>query len=244
MAIALTQVQIRHERRVRLFFSASLGAGAFTSTGFYTVTSVGGEAASPSVVAALMVANSPSVVELQLAADLVQGQRYTLSAVGVPAVDLSVTPNPSSEVVYFGEAPAGLGGPQKGGVSELDELLYGRDLLFTAGDFVEDGQGDLATVAGAQNLEAALRRRALSNGLPWDASYGLRADEFVDVPIEGLLPIRSRAETQMRADDRVASAKATVETDNESGTGAVLIDVTPIGAGDALAQIKVAVSLS
>ena len=55
MAIALANVQIRHERRVRLIFSAALAVGAFTSTAPYTVTSLSGEAASPTVVAALTV---------------------------------------------------------------------------------------------------------------------------------------------------------------------------------------------
>lgn len=242
MAIALTNVQIRHERRVRLIFSASLAVGAFTSTAFYAVTCLSGEAASPTVAAALTVSGSPAVVELQLGADLVRGQRYSFSAVGVPAVDASTTPDPSVEVGYFGEILPSPG-IQAAGVSELDELLYGRDLLFAGGDFVEDGQGDLATVSGVVSLEASLRRCATSNGLPWDPLYGVHADEFVDAPIEGLLPLRGRAEAAMRADDRVAKVRVTIETDNEAGTGVVAIDVTPIGAGDALRQIQVAIPL-
>ena len=182
------------------------------------------------------------VVELQLGADLVRGQRYSFSAVGVPAAAGGATPDPSAEVGYYGEIlPAP--GTQAGGTSELDELLYGRDLLFLGGDFVEDGQGDLATTTGVVSLEAALRRRLEASGLPWDATYGPRVDEFVDVPIEGLLPLRGRVETQMRADDRVAKARVSIEADNDSGTGVVSVDVTPIGAGDALKAIQVAIPL-
>ncbi len=242
MAIALNNVQIRHERRVRLIFSTTLAAGAFTSVAFYTVTSVSGEATSPTVIAALTVTGSPEVVELQMGADLVRGQRYTFSAVAVPAADLSTTPDPSEVVAYYGEILPSPG-LQSGGVSELDELLYGRDILFDGGDFVEDGQGDLLTISGVVSLEAALRRCATSNGLPWAPEYGVHADEFVDVPIEGLLPLRGRAESAMRADDRVARVRVTIESDNEGGTGTVAIDVTPIGAGDALRQIQVAIPL-
>lgn len=242
MAIALNNVQIRHERRVRLIFSTTLAAGAFTSVAFYTVTSVSGEATSPTVIAALTVTGSPEVVELQMGADLVRGQRYTFSAVAVPAADLSTTPDPSEVVAYYGEILPSPG-LQSGGVSELDELLYGRDILFDGGDFVEDGQGDLLTISGVVSLEAALRRCATSNGLPWASEYGVHADEFVDVPIEGLLPLRGRAESAMRADDRVARVRVTIESDNEGGTGTVAIDVTPIGAGDALRQIQVAIPL-
>ena len=72
MTIALLTALVRHERRVRLEFSADLAAGAFTSLAWYSFTS-DGTAANPSAVAAYAVPNSPQTVELHLSVPLVQG---------------------------------------------------------------------------------------------------------------------------------------------------------------------------
>lgn len=241
MAIQIGPVIILHERRIRVTFTAALAIGAFTSIAYYSVTSLSGQAVSPSVVAAYVVANSSHVVELVLGADLVQGQAYRISAVGVPAQDATTTLDPSTQDATYGTAPRTVG-RVKAGVSELDEVLYSRDLVFTEGDFIETVDGDLATIAGEPNLFQALERRLESNGLPWDPTYGLRAYDHVDGTGTGLLPLRGRAEAQMKADDRVSSAVARVTADQDTSSGYVEVDVKPIGAGD-LAQLKIPVGL-
>lgn len=240
MAIQIGPVIILHERRIRVTFTAALAVGAFTSLSFYSVTSLSGQAASPSVVAAYIVANSPHVVELVLGADLVQGQSYQISAVGVPAQGGGgTTPDPSNQSATYGTKPQAVG-PTKGGVSELDEVLYSRDLRFNDGDFVETPGGDLDTVAGNENLTNALNRRLLSNGLPWDPKYGLQAYQHVDGTGQGLLPLRGRAESQMKLDDRVSTVVARVTSDQAEAAGYVEVDVEPIGAG-ALTTLKIPV---
>lgn len=239
MAIKIGPVIILHERRIRVTFTVALASGAFTSIAWYSVNSLSGQAASPSVVAAYVVANSSHVVELVLGADLVQGQAYRISAVGVPAQDATTTPNPSTQDASYGTKPQVVG-RYTGGVSELEEVLYSRDLVFKGGDFVETPGGDLDTVAGAENLELALNRRALSNGLPWDPRYGLRAYDHVDGTGQGLLPLRGRAETQMKLDDRVSTVVARVTSSQDEAAGYVEIDIDPIGAG-ALTTLKISV---
>jgi hypothetical protein len=244
MTIALVSLVIKHERRVQLLFSTALGASAFTSASLYSATNIDGSGASPTIVAVYMVANSPHAVELALGCDLVPGGRYEFTANGVPALDGAegVTPTPSTTVGTFGN-PTVAAQKQKGGTSELEALLYGVDLLFANGDFVEAASGDLDTISGAPNLSAALYRRLFSDGLAWDASYGLKSRSYVDGPAGLLTSIRGRAEAQMRADDRVAGASAQVETSQYTSQGFVSVSVKPVGVGD-LAKLKVPIALS
>lgn len=244
MTIALTSLLIKHERRVQLLFSTSLGAAAFTSTSYYSATNLDGSGASPTIVAVFMVAHSPHAVELALGCDLVPGGRYEFAANGVPALDAGegVTPTPSTTIGTFGN-PTVAATKQKAGTSELEALLYGVDLLFANGDFVEAPSGDLDTISGAANLTGALYRRLFSDGLAWDPAYGLRSREYVDGPAGLLTSIRGRAEAQMRADDRVSAASAQVETDQYAARGFVSVDVQPIGVGD-LAKMRVPIALA
>lgn len=243
MAIDLASVIIKHERRAQLVFTAALAAGAFASTSYYSVTSLGGGGSSPTVVAVYLVAGSTSVVELALSVDLTPGVSYSFAAVAVPAADASTTPDPSTAVAVFGQPTKAPTAQQKGGNSELERLLYGEDVVFANGDFVEGPGGDLATVSGAANLSGALYRRLFSDGLPWDDKYGLKPREYVDGTPGGMLSIRARAEEQLRADDRVATATVQVVIDNPNSQAFVLADVSPTGVGD-LAKLKVPVALA
>lgn len=244
MTISLVTLVYKHERRVQLVFSTGVGAAAFTSTSPYTVTNLDGAGSSPSVVAVYLVSGSSHVVELALGADLVPGGRYQFAADGVPALDAAdgSTPTPSTTIGTFGASTAPVITKQRGGTTELEALLYGVDLLFANGDFVEAASGDLDTIAGAANLTGALYRRAFSDGLAWDATYGLKSREYVDGTPNGLLGIRAKAEAQMRADDRVSGATAAVTADNATSQGFVSIDVKPIGVGE-LAKMKVPIAL-
>lgn len=232
MTIALVSALVRHERRIRLFFSNSLAAGAFTSLSFYSVASVDGRATSPIVVKAFAVANSPDVVELALDGDLVQGAAYSFSAVGVPALDLSVTPDPSAAVAQLPSEvrPATLG--TRGSPSDLERTIFGVDLLFDA-DFQVDPSGDLSTQGGAPVLRRDLASRLLSDGLPWDATFGLRPRQYVDGAASAVFALRGKAVNQVLLDDRVRSCTASVDASDPT---APVVTVAPVPVGNQKTQ--------
>lgn len=226
--VALLAVTIKHERRARLVFDSPLAGAAYTSTAFYAVTELDGLAANPGVVKALVVTSSPQVVELQLDTDLVQGARYSFSAVGVPALDASTTPDPSAVTATVGREPAAAALGAIGPVTDLELTLFGEDLVLD-GDFGETPDGDLDTVGGLRCATLDLQRAAESNGLPWDPSHGLHAREQVDGHPQGLQALRGRAVEMMLRDDRVVSASAEVDfSDTEAPT--LILRPTWIGA--------------
>lgn len=233
MAITFATVTIRHERRVRLGFTNTLDAAAFTSTAYYTVINQDAGGVSPDVVKAIAVANSPNFVELQLSVDLVQGSLYRFSAVGVPATDLSTTPDPSDVDVRVPRErePVALGTGSV--VSQLEEALFGRDIRWNGEDFAETPGGDLATWTGAPLVENDLARRLTASGLPWDPTYGLGAREFVDGNPNALLPLRGKAIAQMRQDNRVAKADAAIDLSNPAEP---LIEARPTLIGSQIAR--------
>jgi hypothetical protein len=215
MAINLTAIVVRHERRVRLVFDASLAMSAFTSTSYYSALNLDGGAASPTIAKALVVTSSPNVVELQLGLDLVQGGKYSFTASGVPAVDLSTSPTQTVTATVGTEpTPAALG--THGGISNLERELYGVDLL-VMDDFIEGPDGDLATVAGLRCATLDLQEAMLADGLPWDPAYGLHARQEVDGAPGALVTLRGRAIEIMRRDDRILSADAEVDTTDPEG---------------------------
>lgn len=240
MTIALNTIILRHERRVRLVFTLALGAGAFTSTSFYTVTSVDGATTPPTVVKALGVTDSPNVVELQLGSDLVQGAAYSFSAVAVPGVDASTTPDPSAVEARMPRepGPAAPGTRQQG--SALEEVLYGRDLRWSGSDFAEAPGGDLDTTAGIEVVETDLSRRMLSDGLPWDQDFGLHGREYVDAPSPSLVELRGRAVAQLRQDDRVLSATVSVDVSNPAEP---VLEAMPVLVGGQLVRQSAALQL-
>lgn len=210
--IALLSILIKHKRRIRLVFSSPVAAGAFTSVSYYTVTSQDGIGASPPVVSAIAVDGAVNNVELALGDELVPGGRYRVSAIGVPAVDSSVTDSTSTQIVAFGlERPTV---NVEALVSDNDLLLYGRDLVWTGTDFEETAAGDLATVGGAPNARAALGRRLLASGLPWAPLYGPNARSYVNGTAPGVLTLSGALLGQAKADDRVASVTVTLEEDS------------------------------
>lgn len=232
MTVALVSALVRHERRVRLFFTANLATGAFTNLSPYSVASVDGRATPPSVVRAFAVASSPNVVELALGGDLVQGAAYSFSAVGVPAVDLSVTPGGSAAVAQLPSEvrPAALG--TRGSPNDLEVTIFGVDLLHDA-DFQVDPSGDLSTQGGAPVLRRDLAARLLSDGLPWDATFGLRPRQYVDGAASAVLSLRGKAFDQVLLDDRVRSCTATVDASDPS---APVVTVSPVPVGNQKTQ--------
>src|SRR6185369_9525815 len=98
--LSLLSLEPRSLRRIRLVFSKTLAAAAFTSTSYYSVTSVDSSGASPGVVAALAVPDSPYVAELAVSLDLAPGGIYTVATNGVPAMDASTTETPTTLTLH------------------------------------------------------------------------------------------------------------------------------------------------
>jgi hypothetical protein len=213
MTIAFISASIHSRRRLRLGFSESLAAGAYTTLTYYTVTCEDAGGVDPDVVAAFVVPSSPAVVELALGDELVDGSAYTVSAIGVPASGGSTTPAGSVLPMRPGVVRA-----RPVAISPEDDILaitYGADLVWDGSDFVEDAQGDLSEVSGRENVHAALKRRLTSDGLPWDSTYGTKPREYVDGSSLAAQQLRGALASQAVQDDRVKRAIATVLPENE-----------------------------
>ncbi len=225
MTIALVSAQIRHERRARLFFSNTVAAISFTSTSYYLVDCTNNAGPSPLVSAVFAVASTPNAVELQLSSDLAPGGVYKFSADGVVADDHSTVPGGSEAYAAFGEQVTR---PNKGPVTELEALLYGLDIRFEGGEFIENAAGDLETISGPPLVRRDLWNRLLSDGLPWDPDYGVKSREWIDGSPGALFALRGRTSDQMTEDDRVRDVEVTIKDDGAEAT----VTVAPILIGD------------
>lgn len=234
MTIDLTNVTVRHERRITLAFSNTLAAGAFTSTSFYTVANTDGAGPSPLVVAAIAIVGAGAQVDLALDTDLVGGGQYTVSAIGVPAVDASVTPGGSS-LGFVLAVPADDSNVEQN-TSDVGALVYGTDIVWSGADFVETATGDLATVSGVPNYEAAITRRlSLPYALPWAQNYGARSGDYVNAPRALGTVLRGALLRQAFADDRTGDCQITLSFDdaNDPTSAIYLVNITPKSADDA-----------
>lgn len=232
MAIELANVLVKHERRVRLVFSAPLGAGAYgtPAPAAYVLENEDGRGPSPGVSAAIFVVGATTNVELALDADLAPGALYHLTAIGIPAADASVSTTASDLRFRFGSPTTTTNVEPK--VSDAELLLFGRDLVHSGVDYVETAEGDLAVAGGLQNAQAALQRRILGSPLPWAPGYSPRAREFVDAPLPYVGALRSRIEKQALLDDRVQSVTASMQVDETDA----YFEVRPIFKGAIAAQ--------
>lgn len=212
--ITLNAIEIKHERRLRLLFSRPVAAGAFgVLPSLYVVTCTDASGANPVVNAAMIVSSNPAVVELALSVDLVQSGAYSVSAVGVPGDDASVTPEGTVLPFRFGlNAPHVNAEPVR---SDNEGLLYGIDLLWNGVDYQETANGDLEQVSGTANVTKALYRIIESNGLPWDPSFGAHAREFVDSPSPAGGTLKGVVSAQILKDPRVKSIKVDISQDDE-----------------------------
>lgn len=222
MAIAFQTLQVMHRYRVRLTFSNTLASGAFV-TAFYAIESVDFRGESPEVTEAIRVPNYPNAVELTLSVPLVAGALYQLVLdAGVPATDLSTA---ASAVQGFPvPQPRSNSGPES--IEELDAFVFGRDLVWKNGDFVEAPSGDLASVAGPENAMEAVTRRLLSDGLPWDRTYGAKARQLVDAPSGARDQLRYQLASEAVRDDRVTRCRVEAIDDSETGDFAPDVTVT------------------
>jgi len=215
MTISLNAVEVKHERRIRLIFSTSLDSSAFgaPAPANYVVTCEDSLGSDLVVSAAMIVSGSPNVVELALAGALVKGSLYLVSAVGIQAIDASVTPA-GSEL----EFRDGLNAPLRDVepiLQNRDLLLYGVDLLWNGVDYQEAANGDLDRVSGTANVTKALYRGLESQGLTWDTTYGAKIRDFVDSPSTVAGTLKGNIMAQILKDPRVKSVKVTISTDEE-----------------------------
>lgn len=206
MTIGFVAVTIHSRRRLRLAFSERLAAVAFSDLSTYTVTCEDGRGADPAVVAAFVVSGNLAMVELGLGLDLVDGARYSVAAIGVPAYGGGTTASDSVLVFRPGEkqqAPAAQ--------SPSDDILadlYGVDLYFDGDDLVEDASGDLGVVSGLANVQGAIERAARCDGLLWAPTWGAHPRRFVDGSSLLVSSLVGDLTRQALRDDRVKSASA------------------------------------
>lgn len=228
MAIELIGIVPKHERRLRLVFSNTLAAGAFgtgPSPAYYVVENQDGLGPSPDISAAIIVAGAGNNVELALSADLAEGALYRVTAIGVPAVDLSTSTSASDQVFRFGIPTARANVEPK--ASDYELLLYGRDLVHNGVDYLEGVDGDLATTDGRANAQTAISRRLNGSPLAWAPDYSPRARQYVDAPLPSIGTLRTRLERQALRDDRVSSVSATLVLDEETPTDSYF-EVRPV----------------
>lgn len=211
MSTTLIADEFRGARRVRLVFSGALASGAFTSTSLYAVADADSSGPSPiNVEAVFAISSNPNAVELSVSCDFVGGAHYTITCTSVPCADAShFTGSVQDRVALPVRAPVNAE-PE---TSDVDLVLYGRDLAWNGQDFVQGPGGDLATVTGQPNWQAAVTRRELSAGITWDPAYGAQANEYVDAPDIFQRPLAGILLAQARLDDRTAQASIEVAQD-------------------------------
>ncbi len=206
MAIQAANIIYRSPRRLRVIFTNNLHSSAFVTANF-VVKSVDDFGTEPTVVHAFVVGDSPASVELALSPELAPGAAYLVCvAAGVQAVDASTT--------AYTELPLRTPGvtvddPARAAMLQIINSVFGEDIVFRNGDWVEGADGDLIGAGGAENVRLSRERDALSEGLLWSYEYGGRLRQFVDGPATNANAIREALLRRAQADDRVLSAEVT-----------------------------------
>lgn len=233
MSIHLQNVVYKHERRVRLVFDNTLAAGAFSTLSFYTFVNTNSVGVSPNPVALFAIAGNSSAVEIQLDSDLSQGGIYSVSAIGVPAIDSTVTDSTNVLPLYFSTTPI-LPNVESQNI-DSGNVLYGVDLVWTGADFAEDGLGDLAEQSGITVYQLDMYRTLTSDGLPWDPTYGAHLTQYVDAPAPGSLTMKGSILKAVLADDRTKTADATIsmvpQLSSDGSTTVVTVEVDLVAIG-------------
>lgn len=238
MAIAFDSLAFRSIRRVRLAFSAALGAGAF-STLKYAVTSLDAAGTDEAVTAALALADSPQSVELALQFDLVALGRYRVTFTAVPGADASTVTG-----TFDFETP----GEQQHASATVQQddvlaLLYGEDLVFDGNDFVEGADGDLAVEKGPEVIKAWMMDMVESEGLLWDADYAPNTRRYVDGTVGALPSLRGEILRKALRNGRIkqANAKILPQVDGLEDQATIDIDIALTGGASVKTQASIAV---
>jgi len=214
MTLELQSLFVRSPRRIRLRYTGALAAGAYSAS-WFALACLDGSTSDPAITGAFLVPTASDEIELALGVDLSPGGEYQLtSAAGIPAVDASVT---ALDVTAFRPSLARQAPSASVSSDDTQALLYGEDLAHDGSDLVETPDGDLALSTGPENAMLGVVRRALSDGLPYNAAYGPHLRRFVDAPSPSVRAARGSIERQLRLDDRVKSVSITVLPDDNSG---------------------------
>jgi len=203
-ALLASSTLFRGERRVRITFSSALAAGAF-STSLYAVATADDLGASPiTVEAAYAISSDSNSVELSVDSNFTPGGQYTITCTSVPPIS-----GTNFTGTIQGQCPAPSYATYQNVEPETQDLqlvLYGEDIQWDGNDFDESPTGDLLTLQGRPNWQAAMARRMTSYGIIWDASYGANAYASVDAPQPYQTSLAGKFLAQARQDDRTAQA--------------------------------------
>lgn len=238
MTTHFTNLVVRHERRVRVIFDGALAGAAFTSSSYYAISSQDGAGPNPGV-SPIIVANVTNVVELALDADLIDGGLYLLTVTNVPAVDAS-TPS-GSQLFRFSSAPGTV--DTEVSPDDVDALLYGDDCVWTGADYLETPAGDLAGQSGPEVVQADLVAGFLSDGLPWDPTFGGHPRKYIDGSALTMPTLQGSLKRFALSDDRVKTADVAFIPDPDNAAATFDIDCKLIGDGDSV-SVPVRVSTS
>lgn len=206
-------VIIRSNTRIRLEFTSALDSTAFLDTsGTILVESQDGIGVSPDVQQRIPILFNPVSMELALSVTLAEGGQYKVSIDSIPGQDASFA---TGEVLFrVGES---FSVPNKEiDIVDVESFLYNIDLVWTGTDYLEAPNGDLATISGLANVDGALRRRLVCEGLTWDSDYGVGVRNFVDAPTPSIFTLRGEILRQMLKDNRVSEATVRLETPENS----------------------------
>lgn len=194
---------VTQPKRIRVVYSGPINSG-FLVTSLYSVVSNDSTGYTPNILAVYAVAGNSNIVELVLSIELVGGGNYTVTSTGYGSLNLvyhvATTPLPNTESL----------------VSNRDEILYKRDLVWTGDDFGVTPEGDAATIAGTKNVEEAIMRRCLGSPLPYAPGYSPNSREFVDS--NDSTPLGPRLKQQCLRDSRVKSVKVVPKVDSDNVT--------------------------
>ncbi len=163
------------------------------------------------------------MVELILDIPLTPGGFYEVYAEGVPATDASTTA-PGTKTAFRLAAPDKASPFQERQFTDREKLLYFEDFIWDGADFVEAPNGDLARVSGTANVGKAILRGATTNGLPWDPSWGVDAEEYVDAPAVAVGTMRGALSSQALKDPRVSRVRVTAAPDSD---GNAIVTIAP-----------------
>jgi hypothetical protein len=214
-------VQVRTPYRLRVDLGSAYVAGSLVPS-LYAVASLDDRGDSPVVSGVMAVPGAGTFVELALATPLVETGRYRVTLTAVPTATASFSGTEDFLVSRSASLPSAL--PST--VTDFNRVLYGADLLVSGGDFVEGPDGDLAELAGAENMRQAVTRRLMSAGLPYDPEYGAKPREYVDAPTLAAGALSGRLTSQAVADPRVT--KATADLVVKDGDVSFDVQITPL----------------
>lgn len=226
MTLTLLNIAVRGPRRLRLTYSQQLTVGSYEPS-FFSIQCLDSSSADPGINTVFLVPGLSSQMEFALSLDLAPGGSYQITALaGIPAQDGSFS---IDEVAPF-RVPRPQPAPSTAvSANDVSALLYGVDLLHDGDDLVETADGDLATITGPANAINALARIGVSEGLPYDSSYGAKLRKYVDAPSPLARSARGDLERALRRDDRAKRVAASVGADNNDGELTINADVTLVG---------------